>query len=167
MSDYQRREKTTSHLGKVLCITAFLCLLLFALVGCKSSQETGEEPNLSSGVEFEDDQVYHPSATLSGSITIPGFDTWTIDAGETTVSSKFYNPQANTCYFVIRVTVEDTGETIYESKYIKPGQSLYQVELLRPMEAGSYQATIHYSTYSMADGTPMNGADVPFRLVVQ
>ncbi len=142
----------------VVGITALICILIFIFLGYHFF--------LKPGIEFEEDQTIQQAAVQSDKISIPGFETWTIDAGEKTVSSNFYNPEKNSCYFVISVVLDDTGETIYQSKYLKPGQHLYQVELTRELEAGSYPATLHYSTYSPVDLSPLNGADVPFELVV-
>ena len=152
------KRKTVGYTMVVAGITAVLCLLLFLFVGYKYF--------LNPDVQFENDQAFNPQVTLSKKISIPGFDTWTIDAGKTKASTRFYNPESNTCYFVVSVILNDTGEVIYKSKYIKPGQVLYEVELKRAMEHGTYDATLHYDTYSIADNSPMNGADVPFQLVV-
>lgn len=142
----------------VVGITALICISVFVFLGYQFV--------LKPGIEFEADQTLSAEVIQSDKISIPGFEAWTIDAGETKVSTNFYNPDKNTCYFLITVVLDDTGETIYESKYVKPGQHLYEVELNRALEAGSYKATLHYSTYSMADLSPLNGADVPFELVV-
>lgn len=120
-----------------------------------------------SDVIFEEDQTLDETPTMSDSITIPGFDTWTIKANETRVTSNFYNPESNNCYFVITVTLNDTGEQIYQSNYLKPGQHLYKINLLKSMTSGTYNATLNYSTYSIDDFTPLNGADVPFKLIVE
>lgn len=140
--------------------TALLCLLLFVGFGYRVF--------LAPEVQLEPGQSQVPAASLDGEgIAIPSFDTWTIPAGETTVPTHFYNPEGNKCYFVIRVTLEESGETIYESGYLEPGQSLYEVELSAPLAQGSYDATIHYSAFSIADLTALNGAQVQFELVVQ
>lgn len=140
--------------------TALLCLLLFAGFGYRVF--------LAPEVQLEPGQSQAPAASLgSEGIEIPRFDTWTIPAGETTVPTHFYNPEGNGCYFVLRVTLDESGETIYESDYLEPGQSLYEVELSGPLPAGSYDATIHYSAFSMADLAALNGAQVQFELVVQ
>lgn len=118
-------------------------------------------------IAFEDDQYRAGSVASADRITIPGFETWNIPAGETEVNAMFYNPEKNQCYFVLSVILEDSGELIYESKYLKPGQYLYEVELLRALDAGTYNAILQYNTYSTIDYSPMNGASVPFSLVVK
>lgn len=153
------KKKTVAGYTLIVAgITAIICILVFVFLGYHFI--------LKPSIEFEADQTLNQTVTETDTISIPGFETWTIDAGETKVSTNFYNPEKNTCYFVISVILDDTGETVYESKYIKPGQHLYEVELIKALEAGTYKATLHYSTYSMTDLAPMNGADVPFELVV-
>lgn len=159
MEEQNRRKTVAGYTLIVAGVTALICILVFVFLGYRFFLK----PN----IEFEADQTLNPSVTQTDKISIPGFEAWTIDAGETKVSTNFYNPEKNACYFVISVTLDDTGETIYESKYIKPGQHLYEVELAKALEAGEYQATLHYSTYLMTDLTPMNGANLPFELIVQ
>lgn len=153
------KKKTAGYTLIIVGITALVCILIFIFLGYHFF--------LKPGVEFEADQTASQTAANSDTISIPGFETWTIDAGKTKAFANFYNPDKNTCYFVISVILDDTGETVYESKYIKPGQHLYEVELTRALKAGNYKATLHYSTYSSTDLTPLNGADVPFDLVVK
>ena len=141
-------------------IITLLCLLLFIFLGYKSI------PGFN--IDFEPEQTTVASSSMTEEkISIPGFETWTIDAGKTKADSNFYNPEQNTCYFVISVTLDDSGEEIYKSKYIKPGQRLYEVELSRALSSGKYKATVHYNTFSVSDYSELNGADVPFELVVR
>lgn len=143
-------------IGSILIIVGIVAAICFVVFN----------PFLNKEIELEPDQTTTQSVSQSDKISIPGFDSWTINSGETKVSANFYNPENNSCYFVISVVLDDTGETIYESKYIKPGQHLYEVELNKALDIGEYQATLHYSTYSTEDLTPLNGADVPFKLIV-
>lgn len=154
------RKKTAAGYTLVVAgITALICILLFVFLGYHFF--------LKPEIEFEDEQELNQMSVETDKISIPGFEAWTIDAGETKVATNFYNPEQNNCYFVISVILNETGEKIYESKYVKPGQHLYEVELLKAMDAGEYEATIHYSTYSPVDNSPLNGADVPFILSVK
>lgn len=158
--DKQIKKKTVAGYTLIVAgITALICILIFIFLGYHFF--------LKPEIKFEADQTLNQSVIQSDKISVPGFETWTIDAKETKVTTNFYNPEQNGCYFVISVIIDKTDETIYESKYLKPGQHLYEIELLRALEAGKYQATLHYSTYSMTDLTPMNGADVPFEFVVR
>ena len=152
-----KKKQAAGYTLIIAGVTAIVCLFAFVFLGYRFVLK----PN----VEFEAEQTLGRTTAETGTIAIPGFETWTVDAGKTKVSTHFYDPEKNTCYFVISVTLDDTGETIYRSKYIRPGQHLYEVELSRALAAGSYKATLHYSTYAVTDLAPMNGADVPFTLV--
>lgn len=152
------KKKTVAGYTLIVAgITALICILIFVLLGYHFILK----PN----IEFEADQTPNTPSAEADKISIPGFEAWTVDADKTEASANFYNPEKNTCYFVISVILDDTGETIYQSKYIKPGQHLYHVELTRALAAGTYRATLHYNTYSANDLSPMNGADVPFTLI--
>lgn len=127
------------------------------------SQSVEEEP---AEPEFEEEQQANSTADMNQeSISIPGFEKWTVEAGQKTVTASFYNPEDNPCYFKLTVRLDDTGEVIYQSKYLKPGQRLYEVDLERPLSKGTYAATLTYETYSISDNSPMNGATIPFKLV--
>lgn len=116
--------------------------------------------------ELEEEQI--PLAAAPGaSISIPGFESLTIPAEETDVRAYLYNPEANPCYFEISMVLSDGDEVIYTSKMISPGQTLYEITLLRGLEPGVYEAYLHYSTYSADDFSAMNGANVPFMLIVE
>ncbi len=100
-------------------------------------------------------------------ISIPGFESATIEADSTTAALYLYNPAANECYFVISIYLED-GTLLYQSKLVSPGQELYEIELEQALSAGTYSAYINYATYTM-DGnyTPLNGATVPYTMIAQ
>ena len=52
-------------------------------------------------------------------------------------------------------------EQIYQSKLIRPGDHLYDITLDRALEAGEYELTIQYDTFSMDETySPRNGATV-------
>ena len=62
----------------------------------------------------------------------------------------------------------ETDETIYTSKLIEPGQSLYNIDLDKALDEGEYDLTVKYATYAMDENyTPMNGAEVNCKLVVE
>ncbi|MGN0158699.1 MAG: hypothetical protein ACI39W_06110 [Brotaphodocola sp.] len=154
-----KKIRTTGFIMVLVGITMLASMALFVWFGYDFV--------LKKTIRFEEDQYRDQAAASAASITIPGFEKWNISAGETKVSSGFYNPEHNGCYFVLSVLLEDSEELIYESDYLKPGQHLYEVELIRPMEAGTYDAVLRYHTYSVTDFSPMNGASVPFSLVVK
>lgn len=151
-------------LGIILIISgsvAILVIIFFVFFGNKLI--------LNSKYDFEPEQsVVQSSKKLDfDSISIPGKESMTIEADTKDVSVDLYNPKSNKCYFEISLLLED-GTELYKSKLIKPGQSLYKIDLSKAMKKGNYSATIHYNTYT-TDGnyTPLNGANVPVKLIVE
>lgn len=154
--------KRLRTMGLIMVLVGVTMLASMAVFVC-----FGYDFVLKKTIRFEENQYRSQVTAVSDSITIPGFKKWNIPAGETVVASEFYNPEHNPCYFVLTVSLKDSGDQIYESDYLKPGQHLYEVTLERPMEAGTYEAVLNYQTYSPIDFSPMNGAAVPFSLVVK
>lgn len=153
-----KKLRTTGFVMVLVGVTMLASMALFVWFGYDFV--------LQKTIRFEEDQYRAPMAA-SPTITIPGFKKWNIPAGEEVVASEFYNPEHNQCYFVLTVSLKDSGDLIYESDYLKPGQHLYEVTLEHPMEVGTYDALLQYQTYSPVDFSPMNGAAVPFSLVVK
>lgn len=155
------------NIGIILIVAgaaALLVILFFIFFGSKLF--------LNPSYEFEEDQIAIETVetvNLSGdSISIPGVDSMTIEAETKKVSVNIYNPENNNCYFEVSIILEDGDKEIYKSKLIKPGQRLYEIELNQQIEKGTYNATLHYNTYTI-DGnyTPLNGANIPFKLIAE
>lgn len=152
------------RLGIILTIagaTALLVTLFFIFFGSRLI--------LNPDHEFEPEQsVVQSSQQLDfDSISIPGKESMKIQANAKSVSVDLYNPENNKCYFEISILLED-GTELYKSKLVKPGQNIYKINLNKELAKGTYNATIHYSTYTM-DGnyTPLNGANVPVKLIAE
>lgn len=123
-------------------------------------------------VEFEQDQIKPEDGNSASSegegIRIPGYKSVEIQAGTKNVAVELTNPEENQVYFRISFYLPETDETIYTSKMIKPGQSLYEITLDKEMEAGEYPLTIQYETFTMDEGmSPRNGAEVNCTLKVK
>lgn len=140
-------------------VTALLCVILFWIFGAGLLQNASRE--------FEAEQMPPQSNAISESLSIPGFETMTIPADKNTVPVYFYNPEGNPCYFEISLIVLGKDEEIYKSKLVSPGQELYQIELTKPLSKGTYDAIIHYNTFALSDYSDLNGANVPFKLIVE
>ena len=100
-------------------------------------------------------------------IKIPGYPSITLPANQQTVNMALLNPEGNPCYFTFELVLKDTGETLYKSKLVPPGQAITEVTLARELPAGEYAATIKITTTSLEDGSAMNGANVETVLIVK
>ena len=100
-------------------------------------------------------------------IKIPGYPSITLPKDQETVNVAFLNPEGNPCYFTFELVLKDTGETLYKSKLVPPGQAITEITMSKALSAGEYNATIKITTTSLADGSAMNGANVETVLIVK
>lgn len=100
-------------------------------------------------------------------IKIPSYPSVTIPANTKDVTVALLNPEGNPCYFTFTLVLKDTGETLYTSGMVAPGDVITDITLSHPLEAGEYDATIQITTAALTDGRALNGANVETVLVVQ
>lgn len=93
-------------------------------------------------------------------IQLPGYPTIYIPAGQTDVEVAFSNPEGNPCYFTFQLVLNDSGEVLYESKQVPPGEAITTATLSKPLETGKYEAQLRITTASIVDLSPMNGANM-------
>lgn len=103
----------------------------------------------------------------SPTISVPGYPTIYLPAGQTDVEVAFANPEGNPCYFTFQLVLKDTGEILYESKQVPPGEAITRATLTKALDAGEYPAVLKISTASITDQSAMNGADMETILQVQ
>ena len=94
------------------------------------------------------------------SIELPGYPKIYIPAGQTDVDVAFSNPEGNPCYFTFQLVLKDSGEVLYESKQVPPGEAITTVALSKALDAGEYAAELRITTASIVDLSPMNGANM-------
>ena len=101
-------------------------------------------------------------------INVKGFGELTFKPNQSKQKVNFNNPSNNKCYMVFTLYMPD-GSKIYESKLVEPGKAIYEININRSLEKGTYEnARLHCSCYSM-DGLlkTLNGADLKFNLKVE
>ena len=102
----------------------------------------------------------------SDEITIPGYNEVFFPAGERDVQIVLLNPDGNPCYFRFSLILSNTGEELYQSGLIPPGMAVTDVRLNRALDVGTYDLRIHIESFSLADRSTMNGADMETHLIV-
>ena len=80
------------------------------------------------------------------SISIPGFDFLSLQAGAQEQSMPLYNPENNACYFRISLLLD--GEALWRSDLLAPGQTAPQQTLSRALAAGEYSAVLKYECFA-------------------
>ena len=144
------RDKLVLTLG-ILCAVAFI--LLAGMVGYHMG-EGATTPAPVATVDLPPAAAASATPTAQatapeGSITIPGFDKLQITASTGQQAAPFYNPAGNACYFVISLFLP-SGEEIFRSGLVSPGESLSTMALASVPPAGTYESSIlRYSCYSL------------------
>lgn len=155
----------------IICLVVALVIVTSLLVINKSTEPS--ESSVSSQIEIDSnaqDWTEEEPEDKGGAVTgikIPGYQYVTIDKDTTNVKMALLNPEGNPCYFIFEICLKETGEVLYTSKAVPPGQVINDVTLTRGLPAGEYEAVIKITTISTADGSAMNGANVETVLIVQ
>lgn len=145
-----------------------ISLLSFLLIVGISFYFTNKTPNL---VETEGQTWTGKKESNKDSetemIAIPGFESLSLEKNQSKQSVNFYNPEKNNCYFKLTLLLPD-GTVIWKSKYIEPGNGIYEIDLDNPLEEGEYEnAVLKYQCYTLNDEqTPLNGSEIKFKLFV-
>lgn len=103
-------------------------------------------------------------------ITIPGWGSVTIAADTADVTVDFYNPEENEglYYLTFRLILADSGEVLYSSGLVPPGEHIRRITLSRPLAAGQYAAVIFVQPYTLeAEPKATNNANLETVLIVQ
>ena len=149
-----------------------LLVLVIVAAGILIRRNTRPAEVTNYDVAFEEEQEKsegnNPEQKIEEGIQIPGYKSIQIPAGTKDVSVELTNPEENKVYFEISFYLPDTKETIYKSRMIKRGQTLYDITLEKEMEAGEYPLTVKYATYTADENmTPRNGAQLNCTLIVK
>lgn len=108
-----------------------------------------------------------PDIEESPNIAYPGYFSLSLKANKKMQAVYLHNPEENTCYFQISLTLED-GTTIWQSDYLEPGYAFNRIELSEALKKGTYEnAVMKYNSYSIKDGHELNGSLIKLTLEVQ
>ena len=158
--------------SKLIATVSLALALVFALSGCDGLNwiwGTTAGPD----IDFDPNGGNHgtpdlPANNAGGGVAIPGWSVITISAGQTEVTVDLPNPSANAdkYYLSFQMRLKDTGEVLFETGYVAPGQSINKVTLTRALERGTYEVIVRVQP-CRPDGSLTNNADMSTILVVK
>lgn len=98
--------------------------------------------------------------TRPGTIQVNGFTEWSIPAGKKdNLKINLYNPEGNRGYFTFTLKLADTGEVLYQSNMVPPGEKLTRISLNKALPAGDYDAVLAIQVNELQTGAQMNGVE--------
>ena len=77
------------------------------------------------------------------------------------------NISANHYNMTVKIMLDDTGETVYQSGGIKPGQYIENIRLSKDLPAGSYRATAVFTAHDPEDQSEVGQAAAQLILTVE
>ena len=158
-------------LAAVLIVAATVVVTLhFAGMGNKPAPTPTEPTHAQLVVDPNaGDKIEATPAPQEPGVAIPGWSRMTVPAGVIEVSTSMPNPEANAgnYYITFELRLKDTGEVLFTTGLIPPGQYCNAVTLSRALEPGEYPAIVRVQPYRMSDQSPTNNADMETLLIVE
>lgn len=108
------------------------------------------------------------SNTNPEEIMIPVFSQLKMYKNSKKIAVGLANPEGNPCYFKYKIILNDSKETIYESKWIEPGTAVVEVNIKKDLNVGTYPITIKVESGSLDDpNVALNGGEIDSSLKVE
>jgi len=97
-----------------------------------------------------------------GGISIPGWGSINITANETSVDVNLKNPEENEDKYdlAFTITLDGEDEPLAETGLIPAGKSALKLKLTKPLEPGTYEATVLVQPYRVDDQSKTNNAEI-------
>lgn len=157
-------NRKTKGLIIALCV---IILILIGLIAWQALKPATEPPGgLYEDPNAEDIREHDAQAGSVGNISVPGFESMTIKAGQKSQSVWLYNPKNNNCYFLATIILSD-GTEVYKSALIAPGKAIYDAEFFQVIPEGTYENSILQYDFYTLDGVQVNGTKAYFTLEVE
>jgi hypothetical protein len=103
---------------------------------------------------------------LNEEIRIPGYGDIPVAVGSTEMHVRLVNPEGNPCYFNFEIVLDGTGEVLYASNAVAPGDVIKTQQLSHALDEGIHDIAIRIKTTSTRTGQALNGAEVKTKLIV-
>ena len=105
----------------------------------------------------------------SDGISIPGWGSINISANETAVDVNLKNPDENEGKYdlAFTITLDGENEPIAETGLIPAGKSALKLKLAKPLEPGTYEATVLVQPYRVDDQSKTNNAEIKTVIIAE
>ena len=136
-------EEEKQFLKQIIILLLIVGLLLScvttAVILVHRFRTASPAPGASDGTQWHGKQAIEHQTEVK-QIAIPGIDRMYFVADQTEQQVNIYNPDTNDCE--IKFMLEVDGETIWQSAECSPGYGFYQIDLSKPLAAGTYKGTL-------------------------
>lgn len=170
----QKDNKKRKWLNDILIIIIIIILILLSLQRCGiSNSRKGGDSDIIIGAGVKEGKLERTVANEETKERSNGKSEMTVrlngypvfSNGESEGNLNIENPAVNELYMNVEITLDSTGELIYESKAIPPNHYIDYDSLNKVLEKGTYAATAHVTLLNPDDtDTKYNSAN--FALVI-
>lgn len=125
-------------------------------------------PDVDPSAKKCDMALKRPDNIDASKVLIPGYGKFTIDKGSNTIDTVLFNPAGNPCYFQFTLVEKDTGDVLYKSKLVPPGEGIAPVKMNKTFEQeGTYKAILKFRTSDLKNPKiHYNSSDSDVNLIV-
>lgn len=167
-------QKNTPYrnIRRLYALVAACFLMMTVAIGVFFMRKTPEEFSIEDEsvplAEFPlwADSPYNCSVTEMG-VKIPEFGDITVEADSADVDILLFNPEDNSCFLGYEILLPDTGETLYLSEMMAPGEYEKSLTLSRGLAKGEYAAVIKAVAYASKDLAVVEELEIPLRLTAR
>lgn len=137
---------------KIAAIAALLIALLLGLAMCAQCSDNWFDPNAHEGSyagKSEEDIIADLNRKVGeGMMNISIANTVKFDKGDgVTGTARIENIQANHYDQKVTITLDETGEVLYESGAIAPGHAIDEITISRKLDPGVHNATATFTGF--------------------
>lgn len=158
---------SNSILPWLLILLALLLLILISILSFCNKQHPGS-PIFRPNIEHNTGTNEEAQENEAKGIQVRGFTTWSIPANTSkNLSIPLENPEGNPCYFSFEIKLKDSGEVIYKSNMVPPGEKIHEIDISREFSQGDYPIIIHIYTNELETGAEMNSPEMQVTMHVK
>lgn len=132
----------------IVAVVLTIAAVLFAIFAPRSDWY---DPSALSGgydeMTAEEIQADLDERVAEGSMNVSIASNIRFAEGSTSAQARIENIEANHYDQKVALVLNETGETLYESGAIAPGQRIDMIEISRPLENGVHEATAVFTGY--------------------
>ncbi len=168
-SDFEGEEEKKKKKKRLLIVLLFLLLvavgiIVWLLFFAPKDDGFNPDPNVQIGAlsSFGDLDKIVDEGLLTFSIN----STPVFDNGSAEGNLLIENPEVNNNRFTVTITRNDTGDEVYKSGYIDPGQYIENAKLSVPLPKGVYPCTALFQTYKLSDNKAIGQAAAEVNIAV-
>ena len=141
-------------------VTAVLASCAAVVVVVLMAIQSFQKPS----VDLDDLPV--PKGVFPFGVVFPDIGDISVPAGAQDLQMSLSNLPGNDCIFVFEIVLADTGEVLFSSEQVGPGDEIRNVTLIRPLEKGEYRAVLNTRAYDVGSEVPFDELNAEFIITV-